>query len=614
MQTSAIRHRVTDFLARYPPFQEIDEDDLLALVERGRVKFHECEEFVYWQKSAPGPFVFVIQQGTVSLIEEAAGQEKLCDVRGAGDLLGIERFLGAPHHLYSARTNSDVILYALPAQDFEALLGKYPAAAKYVESHASVSAGFHAAGHRALPSEIRVYDVAWTHNTVTCSASGTLQQVARRMVQSGVHSAAVLDAAHGVLGLITPGSILEGIAAGRLTPASPVSQAIQPPCCVAPQHTVSDTVLAMARSRSTFAAMTSDGTPSGKFDGIVDADCLAAVFGSTPFDSLPRVATAAGTAELHQHHRRARSFLLEQATSPASIGWMASWATEFDRHILHRILDLSGHASGDLCWCFSGASGRGEKLTVELPALALIVSDPARLEEASDIYRDVVRQFVECGYRRFDPPPDDPGFACATLAEWAQRYADWVRDPILNMVYDARPFFDMSPAAGNASLCDRLRLAVEREIEADRSFVRILAHDCLNSMPPIAFLEDYVVDEHGAQLETFQLQRSALWPLVDVARVLSMSAGQAFGASTAGRLAAATRRLPQHERVFREASETLQVVLYQQARSGLRAESNGAELPPSILSRHDRQALKSGFRSIVRLLQFMESGLWKEAV
>ncbi|MFN7934124.1 MAG: putative nucleotidyltransferase substrate binding domain-containing protein [Bryobacteraceae bacterium] len=614
MQTSAIRHRVVDFLERHPPFQAMEENDLLALVERGRVKFHESEEFVYWQKSAPGPNIFVIQQGTVSLIEETGGQEKLCDVRGEGDILGIERFLGASHHLYSARTNSDVILYALPAQDFEPLLRKYPAAASYVEAHASVSADFHAAGPRELPSQVRVYDVAWARAAVTGAATDTVQQAARRMSEAGARAIAILDDQHRVLGMLTTDALLRGLGAGCFHSATILDKAMDPPCCVAPQSSVSQAILAMAAARTEFAAMTSDGTPAGRFEGIVSSNDLSSVFGSSPFDSMPRIATADGTAALHYHHGKARAFLLEHAATASSISWMASWATEFDKQILHRLLELSSGGGPGLCWCFTGASGRGEKLTAELPGLALLVADPARLDEAASLYRDILRQLVECGYRRFDPPPEDPAYACATLAGWIERFQGWIQNPILNSIYEARPFFDMTPVHGDTSLYHQLIASVRSEIEADRSFVKILAHDCLNSLPPIAFLQDYVVDESGAQRASFQLQRSALWPLVDVARVLGMAAGQALGGSTTQRFATATRRLPHHERIFREAAETLQVVLYQQTRSGIRTDSSGAELPPSLLSRHDRQVLKSGFRSIVRLLEFMESGQWQEAL
>src|SRR3954471_23615254 len=70
VQTAAIRYRVADFLKQHPPFQLMEEPDLLALVNRGRVKFHEADEFLCWQGSAYAQFVFVIQQGAVALWEE----------------------------------------------------------------------------------------------------------------------------------------------------------------------------------------------------------------------------------------------------------------------------------------------------------------------------------------------------------------------------------------------------------------------------------------------------------------------------------------------------------------------------------------------------------------
>ena len=72
------------------------ESDLLELAARGRVTFHEPNEYILWQGEPHRHQVFVIQQGTVSLWDESAAEAQLRDVRGAGDLLGIERFNGAP--------------------------------------------------------------------------------------------------------------------------------------------------------------------------------------------------------------------------------------------------------------------------------------------------------------------------------------------------------------------------------------------------------------------------------------------------------------------------------------------------------------------------------------
>ena len=140
MQTAAISYRVADFLRRHAPFEIMDEADLLALASRGRVKFHEADEFVCWQGESHGPHLFVIQQGSVSLWEKGRGDERLRDIRGPGDMVGLERFLGQETSQYSARTNGDVVLYALHAGDFEPLISKYREVRRYLASHGSVNA------------------------------------------------------------------------------------------------------------------------------------------------------------------------------------------------------------------------------------------------------------------------------------------------------------------------------------------------------------------------------------------------------------------------------------------------------------------------------------------
>src|SRR3954452_12274866 len=82
VDTAVISYRVADFLERYPPFNAIDEADRLALAARGRVRFHEPHEYVLWQGEPHRHQVFVIQQGSVSLWDETAGEPRLRDVRG----------------------------------------------------------------------------------------------------------------------------------------------------------------------------------------------------------------------------------------------------------------------------------------------------------------------------------------------------------------------------------------------------------------------------------------------------------------------------------------------------------------------------------------------------
>ena len=127
MNTSVIRHRVADFLKQYPPFDSLEEEDLLQLAGGGRVKFHESEEFVYRLGDIRGKFVWIVQQGAVHLLKGDPEQGNLHDVLEPGELFGLDFFASGGPYLYSARTATDVILYAIDASHFENLVMRHPA-------------------------------------------------------------------------------------------------------------------------------------------------------------------------------------------------------------------------------------------------------------------------------------------------------------------------------------------------------------------------------------------------------------------------------------------------------------------------------------------------------
>ena len=206
----------------------------------------------------------------------------------------------------------------------------------------------------------------------------------------------------------------------------------------------------------------------------------------------------------------------------------------------------------------------------------------------------------------------DRPFLVASKVEWQTRYEKWLHDPVRTQMYLARSLFDLRPIHGRQSLWHDVERTVVGAV--DRDFLHVLANDCLASLPPLTFFQDAVVEESGEQTTVFRLEQSALRPLVDVGRVFGMAAKKVLGTSTLERFAFARALLPEHESIFREASETLRILLWQQARIGIAQGTSGSELPPALLSRHDRHVLKSGFRSILRLLEFTGNSTWFAAL
>ena len=283
METAEISYRVADFLKKYPPFNAVADADLLAVAKNGRVRFYEPNEYILWQGEPHKPHVYVIQQGTVSLWDEAGGRSTLRDVRGAGDMLGIERYNGARSCLSSARSESDVVIYGFPAEAFDECILKYPHAVEYVAAEGRVTPDYQPTVASRRPHRVFLHDVIGLRALPACGPEDSIAHAAGALRAAGTGAIAVTDAARHVRGLLTMDAMLAWVAAGGTDAAQPVASLLETaPVTIAPAASVADAVLAMSAANVDAIAMTADGTLSTAVEAIVTARDLAPAFGDQP--------------------------------------------------------------------------------------------------------------------------------------------------------------------------------------------------------------------------------------------------------------------------------------------------------------------------------------------
>jgi CBS domain-containing protein len=609
VETAAISYRVADFLKRQPPFNAIDDRDLLELAARGRVRFYEPNQYILWQGEPHRLQLFVIQQGTVSLWDETGEEARLRDVRGAGDMLGVERYNGAPNCLCSVRSESDVVVYAFPQADFDACVMKYASAAQYVAAEGRVTADYQPTSERRAPQRTFLHDLVGAHLPETCPPETSIREAARQILATSSEALAVVDAATHARGIVTIETLLHWLAHGH----GSVDQSVEgiltgPPAVVAPDTSVADAVLTMEGTLASALAITSNGAADGRLQALVTAADVGRLFGEQPSTILREIRSSTSTLELRGLNRRARAFTLEHLADAAAVEWLARLAHIVDVAIITRVLALAGLERTAVCWCVSGAAGRGESLPGIAPQLVAIAGDAAAGAATAQRIQRVTDLLLECDYLPEPESSFEPAFYVATVDEWRNRFQAWIQDPVRRQMYLARALFDLRAIAGDRSLWTRVESAVSSAV--DRDFVHVLANDCLASLPPLTFYQDAVIDRGGERHATFQLGHSALQPLVDVGRVFGIAGGTTLGRSTLERFAVARALLPADEAIFREASDAMRVMLWQQGRVGIGQGTAGTELPPAVLSRHDRHLLKGGFRAILRLIEFTGDREW----
>lgn len=447
VETAAIRYRVVDFLTKHPPFQTMAEQDLLDLAQLGRVRFFEKNEFLLSQ-GAMRFEILIVQQGMVSVWDETGTSAVLRDIRGAGDMLGIDRFKDSRSHLYSATAASDVLVYAFPTDEFEELIQKHPYALQYVAAYGGVTLDPQRL-QRQNPEDIFLHSLVAHKELRSCAAATSIREAAQYMLATGAEAIAVLDS--GTHKAMTTKSFLEWIAAGGGDVREPIGGlAHSTPEAISASISVTDAVLAMSSAPNATLMVTSRGTADSELRAIVSPKDLVRVFGDQPVAILEDIRRASNTSLLRELNNRARAFALQYLIAAGSVDWLTRFVSLVDLHVVRRIIALEGCEESQDCWCLCESAGRKESLVNVAPKVLLILKDGSSQSRSLRAYQRVLQSVGECGYLPGTDSAFQPSFYAADLAEWKKRYNDWIQEPVLNQILRARPLFDLAPMQGQA--------------------------------------------------------------------------------------------------------------------------------------------------------------------
>jgi signal-transduction protein with cAMP-binding, CBS, and nucleotidyltransferase domain len=544
IKTSIIRFRVADFLKQYAPFSVLSEPELLALASSGRVLFHESDEYIFRQGQPIGEVLWVIQQGSVEIIESGGHGDQLRDLLEAGDLLGFEadRLV----HQFSAKTASDVILYSIDFHQFAELAAHNEQVARFLS--------------------VQQY-------------GGATDEYKHPETRLGWLSAA------------TP----------------PVEFLVERPDCDPPSSlpglSTGDYFLQMMRHKS--RALSIEGLTSPA--QVITDEELALAAGFNPAYLADQANQAKTVARWSYLLGRWKAMLAAALVSPSDFDLCAQMGSEFLDAITRAIIrqvesEMDGEPASRIphCWMVFGKAGRSETALPQLPELGIVYqsSEP----EAGNYFVQVLARtqhyLIACGLVAKLSADAEP--ACHGFVEWQKIFREHIEDPIGSGVHRTRSHFDLRPLAGEAPLVEELKQEIARQLARGGPFVPVLSNDTLSNLPPLTFFQGLVVELDGAQRETLDLAATAIDPIVDAARVFSLAGGHLYASNTLTRLEQAAVSMPLHSEVLRAAAQAFRIAAYQQVLAELK------EVPmirPARLSRYDQRLLKSAFDAIQRLLE-----------
>ncbi len=629
--------RMIEFLRSVPPFDTLATGELTRLISQMQMSYFPAGQRIKSKGDQPFQHLYIIEKGAakISLVDDE-GQDLLVDIRGEGDYFGATSILQDKPAMFDISAHQDLICLMLPAEDVRQLVSHYPVFEHYFSF--SLARTIKAVrqtedfgrpqpiGQCAISLEVfltgkKVADLM-NRDILTCPPDITVQSAAQMMARRQVSSIVVTGNGLYPLGIMTDNDLRTKVLAAGLSPEVAVAGIMsQPVKTVSPEADAFEALLAMSHHGVRILVV----IEGDHMVGIISERDLQMEAGSSPLQVIGEIKRTTSLDTLVGMRYKIDSVLEMLLRQGGPVKQLVALVTELNDRLTVRILQLVeeemerdgfGPAPVPYGWLAFGSEGRKEQTLHTDQDNALFFAPNPDCGEAEckqwfmQFARRVVAYLVRSGI------PECPGGIMASNPQWNQpedRWLDtflgWIKDPSPEPLLMASIFFDFRPIYSGTNFPYLLEDQLLKAIRKSGLFMRFLAKIALINRPPLGLLKRFVVEKSGEHKNKFDLKQRGLTPVVDAARVLSLSLGIKTR-NTLDRLAEINRIGILDDNFHADLREAYEFLIYLQISRHLDALAQGGEpdnfLDPAILNGLQRKMLKESFAIVRRLQETIE--------
>jgi len=629
--------RMLEFLRSVPPFDTLGSSELMQVISQMEMGFFPRGQRIQTKGKSSFQHLYIIQKGSarISLIDDE-GEDLLVDVRGEGDYFGATSILQDKPAMFDISARQDLICLMLPAEEVRQLVNSYPVFERYFSF--SLARTIKAVrqtkefqrpqpiGQSAISLEVfltgkRVADIM-NKNLLTCAPYISVQSAAKLMARRRVSSIVVTGNGLYPLGIMTDNDLRTKVLAAGLSPEVAVAGIMsQPVQTVSFEADAFDALLAMSRHGVSLLVV----IEGDHMVGIISEHDLQMEAGSSPLQVIDEIRRTTSLDTIIGMRYKIDSVLEMMLRQGGPVKQLVALVTELNDRLTIRILELVeeemdregfGKPPVPYGWLAFGSEGRREQTLHTDQDNALFFAPTPSCDEAGckkwflEFAQRVVAYLVRSGI------PECPGGIMASNPEWCQpqdRWLDtflgWIKDPSPHPLLMASIFFDFRPIYAGTNFPYLLEDQLLKAIRKSGLFLRFLAKNSLINRPPLGLLKRFVVEKSGEHKNKFDLKQRGLTPVVDAARVLSLSLGIKTQ-NTLDRLAEINRIGIIDNNFHADLREAYEFLIYLQISRHLDALAQGDEpdnfIDPASLNGLQRKMLKESFAVVRRLQETIE--------
>ncbi|MGI9235635.1 MAG: DUF294 nucleotidyltransferase-like domain-containing protein [Woeseiaceae bacterium] len=440
---------------------------------------------------------------------------------------------------------------------------------------------------------------------VTIAYTASVRETAARMVAERVSAMLITDRS-GVCGIVTDRDIrtrviAEGhdgeLAVTKIMTASPIT--------LVAEASAYEAALVMMQHHIHHLPITSNG----ELLGMVSRSDFMRLETEHPLYLVSDIGKQTTTDGIVQACKRLPGLIVGQIESEANGEQLGKFITTITDTISRQLLRIAeadlGPPPCEYAWIAMGSQGRSEQSAKSDQDNALLLANDAT--DADDAYFESLAKIVNdgldaCGYVYCpgDVMASNPKWR-KPLRQWQDYFHHWITVPEEKALMHANIFFDLRCVSGTCRLVDDLKKSIRDAARKNELFLALMAKNAMSYQPPLGFFRQFVLEKSGEHKNTLDLKMQGIMPIVEIARIRSLAAGE-LRITTRNRLKSAARAGEISDADAASLSDALDFIerlrvehQSQQLRAGEQPDNH---LAPERLSPLVRQNLKSAFSQI----------------
>ncbi|MDG1572666.1 DUF294 nucleotidyltransferase-like domain-containing protein [Robiginitalea sp. M366] len=419
-------------------------------------------------------------------------------------------------------------------------------------------------------------------------------------------------------GILTDKDLRRATAAGAHPETTPVSRWMSAPVRTFPEDIgMGAAQIAMLQHRINHLVLTPDGAPDSPVTGVVSQRDILITQSHSPALLLREIRQAGSAEALRKPVTSLQQLTGEYLNQALPLPYAMEIATALKDAVITRLVELAQETCPvpevPFAWMALGSLGRGEQLlpTDQDNALVFGKVPESDLETTRSAFLALARQ-VNQGLESLGYAPCPAGMMagnprwCCTPKEWEGYFDQWIGQPDEDSILLSSVFLDLRYVCGSRELVSGIQEHLRGMLPEASLFQAYLGVSALQAPPAFGLWGQLKREGRGPHQGRFDLKARGLMPLVDAARLLTLSRGQFELKNTAARYRYLAHEEPQNADLYARCREAFLFLHGLRTRTGLQKANSGRYLRPALMPQKERKKLTRHLRVLKPLGQVLE--------